>query len=133
MFVPSVVTVKMKKLLSKIETKIDTTGKETNNCIGKVFTVGRQTVTVEDVLAEGEQFSFAYMPTSTCHVVCFTGGFAIVYLVKGSGGTRYALKRMYVNNEPDLNVAKREIQIAVMFKTLPPSILLLSIIQYVAE
>lgn len=41
-----------------------------------------------------------------------TGGFAIVFLVKASGG-RYALKRMYVNNEHDLNVCKREIQIAV--------------------
>ena len=40
------------------------------------------------------------------------GGFAIVFLVK-SLGTRYALKRMYVNNEHDLNVCKREIQIAV--------------------
>ncbi|KYB28782.1 AP2-associated protein kinase 1-like Protein [Tribolium castaneum] len=82
----------MKKLFSKIETKIDNTSKEGNSYIGKVFTVGRQTVTVEDILAEG--------------------GFAIVYLVKGTNGTRYALKRMYVNNEQDLNVAKREIQIA---------------------
>ncbi|CAH0546099.1 unnamed protein product [Brassicogethes aeneus] len=82
----------MKKLFSKIETKIDNTSREANNFIGKVFTVGRHTVTVEDVLAEG--------------------GFAIVYLVKSNSGTRYALKRMYVNNEPDLNVCKREIQIA---------------------
>lgn len=43
----------------------------------------------------------------------FLGGFAIVYLVRASNGTRMALKRMYVNNEQDLNVAKREIQIAV--------------------
>lgn len=42
----------------------------------------------------------------------FAGGFAIVFLVKASSG-RYALKRMYVNNEHDLNVCKREIQIAV--------------------
>lgn len=42
------------------------------------------------------------------------GGFAIVFLVKSSSG-RYALKRMYVNNEHDLNVCKREIQIAVSF------------------
>lgn len=45
--------VKMKKLFSKIETKIDNTSKETNNYIGKVFTVGRLAVTVEDILAEG--------------------------------------------------------------------------------
>nr|XP_022917982.1 AP2-associated protein kinase 1 isoform X2 [Onthophagus taurus] len=82
----------MKKLFSKIETKIETTGKEVNNFVGKVFTVGRHTVTVEEVLAEG--------------------GFAIVFLVKGNNGSKYALKRMYVNNEQDLNVAKREIQIA---------------------
>lgn len=38
----------------------------------------------------------------------------MVFLVKGNkDGTRYALKRLYVNNEQDLNVAKREIQIAV--------------------
>lgn len=37
----------------------------------------------------------------------------MVFLAKGSGGIRYALKRMYVNNEHDLNIAKREIQIAV--------------------
>lgn len=39
----------------------------------------------------------------------------MVFLVKGnSGSARYALKRLYVNNEHDLNVAKREIQIAVI-------------------
>ncbi|KAF5290296.1 hypothetical protein FQR65_LT11630 [Abscondita terminalis] len=78
----------MKKLFSKI----DNTTKETNNVFGKQFVVGRLSVTVEEVLAEG--------------------GFAIVYLVKANNGARYALKRMYVNNEQDLNVAKREIQIA---------------------
>ncbi|KAK2582001.1 hypothetical protein KPH14_002434 [Odynerus spinipes] len=77
----------MKKLFSKIEN----TSKEPNSYLGKVFVVGRYTVTVEEVLAEG--------------------GFAIVFLVKASSG-RYALKRMYVNNEHDLNVCKREIQIA---------------------
>lgn len=44
----------------------------------------------------------------------FPGGFAMVFLVKSNNGSaRYALKRMYVNNDYDLNVAKREIQIAV--------------------
>jgi AP2-associated kinase len=47
-------------------------------------------------------------------VYSFVGGFAVVFLVKAnSSGVRYALKRMYVNNEHDLNVSKREIQIAV--------------------
>ncbi|KAG1676273.1 AP2-associated protein kinase 1 [Nymphon striatum] len=76
----------MKKLLSK------QTGKEQNAFVGKVFNVGRFNVVVEDVIAEG--------------------GFAFVFLVKASNGVRYALKRMYVNNEQDLNVCKREIQIA---------------------
>lgn len=43
----------MKKLFSKIETKIENTAKETNNYVGKVFLVGRTSVTVEEVLAEG--------------------------------------------------------------------------------
>jgi len=46
----------------------------------------------------------------------------MVFLARGNGGgsassTKYALKRMYVNNEHDLNVAKREIQIAVRNKS----------------
>uniref|UniRef100_UPI00398E8732 AP2-associated protein kinase 1-like isoform X2 n=1 Tax=Pristiophorus japonicus TaxID=55135 RepID=UPI00398E8732 len=59
--------------------------------IGRVFSVGRQQVTVEEVVAEG--------------------GFAIVFLVKTHNGVKSALKRMYVNNEHDLSVCKREIQI----------------------
>uniref|UniRef100_A0A1L8DHK2 Putative serine/threonine protein kinase/tgf-beta stimulated factor n=1 Tax=Nyssomyia neivai TaxID=330878 RepID=A0A1L8DHK2_9DIPT len=86
----------MKKIFSKFEKneKLENvTTKESSNYIGKTFVVGRATVTVEDILAEG--------------------GFAMVFLVKSnSGSARYALKRMYVNNDYDLNVAKREIQIA---------------------
>uniref|UniRef100_A0A671SCF3 non-specific serine/threonine protein kinase n=1 Tax=Sinocyclocheilus anshuiensis TaxID=1608454 RepID=A0A671SCF3_9TELE len=61
------------------------------NFIGRAFTVGRHHVTVEETLAEG--------------------GFAIVFLVRTNQGVRCALKRMYVNNEYDLQVCKREIQI----------------------
>ncbi|XP_041825723.1 AP2-associated protein kinase 1-like isoform X2 [Melanotaenia boesemani] len=61
------------------------------NYIGRAFTVGRHQVTVEEIIAEG--------------------GFAIVFLVKTNQGVRCALKRMYVNNEYDLQVCKREIQI----------------------
>nr|XP_018905548.1 PREDICTED: serine/threonine-protein kinase sel-5 [Bemisia tabaci] len=85
-------SVKMKKLFSKIDSRIDSTPKEPNNYVGKSFTVGRTNVVVEDVIAEG--------------------GFAVVFLVKGSKGKRFALKRLFVNNEYDLNIAKREIQIA---------------------
>lgn len=35
--------------------------------------------------------------------------------MKGKSNTTYALKRMYVNNEQDLAVCKREIQITVSF------------------
>ncbi|XP_069003272.1 AP2-associated protein kinase 1-like [Embiotoca jacksoni] len=61
------------------------------NFIGRGFTVGRHQVTVEEIIAEG--------------------GFAIVFLVRTNQGVRCALKRMYVNNEHDLQVCKREIQI----------------------
>ncbi|XP_044029574.1 AP2-associated protein kinase 1-like isoform X2 [Siniperca chuatsi] len=61
------------------------------NFIGRAFTVGRHQVTVDEIIAEG--------------------GFAIVFLVRTNQGVRCALKRMYVNNEHDLQVCKREIQI----------------------
>lgn len=44
-----------------------------------------------------------------------TGGFAIVFLVRTHQGVRCALKRMYVNNEYDLQVCNREIQIMVRY------------------
>ncbi|XP_068021871.1 BMP-2-inducible protein kinase isoform X2 [Melanerpes formicivorus] len=59
--------------------------------LGKVLTVGRYQVTPEELLAEG--------------------GFSTVFLVRSQGGPRCALKRMYVNNVPDLNICKREITI----------------------
>ncbi|KAF3702079.1 AP2-associated protein kinase 1 [Channa argus] len=61
------------------------------NFIGRNFAVGRHQVTVEEIIAEG--------------------GFAIVFLVRTNQGVRCALKRMYVNNEHDLQVCNREIQI----------------------
>lgn len=43
-----------------------------------------------------------------------SGGFAIVFLARClTNNTRFALKRMYVNNDHDLEVSKREIQILV--------------------
>lgn len=84
----------MKKFISKFETKNEATpSKETNSFVGKTFKLSRDNVvTVEEVLAEG--------------------GFAVVFLVKGSNGQRFALKRLYVNNEHDLGVCNREIKIA---------------------
>ena len=43
----------MKKLFSKKENKNDTSA-ESNSYVGKVFVVGRQSVTVEEVIAEGK-------------------------------------------------------------------------------
>lgn len=63
----------MKKLFSKID---NTAAKETNSYLGKVFVVGRHTVTVEEVLAEGDLFYFLsplFAPTrslSLARVVC---------------------------------------------------------------
>uniref|UniRef100_A0A182PAF1 non-specific serine/threonine protein kinase n=1 Tax=Anopheles epiroticus TaxID=199890 RepID=A0A182PAF1_9DIPT len=88
----------MKKFISKFETKNEPTStssssRETNSFVGKTFKLSKENVvTVEEVLAEG--------------------GFAVVFLVKGSKGERYALKRLYVNNEYDLGVCNREIKIA---------------------
>lgn len=59
--------------------------------IGKTFQVGRYSVVVDDVIAEG--------------------GFAVVFLVKAQNGSRLALKRMYVNNDRDLAVCQKEIKI----------------------
>mgnify|MGYP000167923118 CR=1 FL=1 len=61
--------------------------------LGKIFNIGQYLCTVEDIIAEG--------------------GFSLVFLVKANNGIRYALKRLYVNNEQDLSICKREIDIAV--------------------
>uniref|UniRef100_A0A8C1ZXV0 non-specific serine/threonine protein kinase n=1 Tax=Cyprinus carpio TaxID=7962 RepID=A0A8C1ZXV0_CYPCA len=55
-------------------------------------------------------FSISAKPPKLC-VFAFVGGFAIVFLVRTNQGVRCALKRMYVNNEHDLQVCNREIQI----------------------
>uniref|UniRef100_A0A4W5RUQ3 non-specific serine/threonine protein kinase n=1 Tax=Hucho hucho TaxID=62062 RepID=A0A4W5RUQ3_9TELE len=62
-----------------------------SNYVGKVFAVGRYQVTVEELIAEG--------------------GFSVVFLARTHSGMRCALKRMNVNNVPDLNIYKREITI----------------------
>ncbi|XP_071536903.1 uncharacterized protein Nak isoform X2 [Panulirus ornatus] len=82
--------------MKKLFNRKDLTNKDQSHSsfLGKVFVVGCNTVTVEEVIAEG--------------------GFALVFLVKGSGGVRYALKRLSVNNEHDLEVARNEINIAKM-------------------
>ncbi|XP_041435787.1 BMP-2-inducible protein kinase isoform X2 [Xenopus laevis] len=59
--------------------------------VGRCFFIGHFQVTVEELLAEG--------------------GFSTVFIVRTHGGIRCALKRMYVNNVPDLNICKREITI----------------------
>ncbi|RWS25733.1 AP2-associated protein kinase 1-like protein, partial [Leptotrombidium deliense] len=83
--------------------------------IGKCFTVGRTVVSVEDIIAEG--------------------GFALVFLVKSnSNSNRYALKRMFVNNDHDLDVCRTEIQIASMVAGHKNCICLVdSTINYVGE
>jgi len=83
----------MKKIFGKIDNRRDEKENEKahSSYIGKKFTIGRHTVVIEDVVAEG--------------------GFAIVFLVKSATGARLALKRMCVNNEKDLTVCKREINI----------------------
>ncbi|KAL5281342.1 BMP2K family protein [Megaselia abdita] len=82
----------MKKIFSKFDKneKLESTSKI--NYTGKVFNVGKIKIEIEETICEG--------------------GFAIVFLARClANNTRYALKRMYVNNEHDLEVSKREIQI----------------------
>ncbi|XP_066511714.1 BMP-2-inducible protein kinase-like [Hoplias malabaricus] len=62
-----------------------------SNFVGRVFAIGRYQVTVEELIAEG--------------------GFSMVFLARTHSGVRCALKRMYVNNVPDLSIFKREITI----------------------
>jgi len=83
----------MKKIFGKIDHRRDDKENEKahSSFIGKKFVVGKHPVVVEDVIAEG--------------------GFAIVFLVKSSSGAKLALKRMCVNNDKDLSVCKREINI----------------------
>ncbi|CAF4968627.1 unnamed protein product, partial [Rotaria sp. Silwood1] len=59
--------------------------------IGKILIINQYQVIVEDILGQG--------------------GFAFVFLVRSLNQQRYALKRMYVNNERDLIVCQREISI----------------------
>jgi len=85
----------MKKIFGKIDTRGAREEKENEKAhssfIGKKYVIGKHTVVVEDVLAEG--------------------GFAIVFLVRSSKGEKLALKRMCVNNDKDLSVCRREINI----------------------
>ena len=76
-------------------------GSGAQGTLGGPWTVGRHTVTAEEIIAEG--------------------GFGVVFLVRGQtstkeGGTEkrhFALKRLFVNNERDLAICKREIAIVV--------------------
>ena len=98
----------MKKIFNKNQDNINVY----SNFIGKIFQVNKYNVQIDDVIAEG-------INTLLINIIKYIyfylkGGFAIVFLVKClSKGNKYALKRMYVNNEDDLNVCKREIQIIV--------------------
>ena len=65
--------------------------------IGRTLTINQHQVVVEDILGQG--------------------GFAFVFLVRSLNQQRYALKRMYVNNERDLIVCQREISILKEFSS----------------
>ncbi|CAF3891166.1 unnamed protein product [Rotaria sordida] len=67
--------------------------------IGKILTINYNQFIVEDILGQG--------------------GFAFVFLVRSFNQQRYALKRMYVNNQRDLHVCQREISIIKEFSSHP--------------
>ncbi|CAF0799357.1 unnamed protein product [Brachionus calyciflorus] len=69
---------------------------EHSKFIGKCYQLSKHQVVIEDVIAEG--------------------GFSIVFLVRSNqNGKKYALKRMYVNNEHDLEACRLEIKIIKTF------------------
>lgn len=74
----------------------------------------------KDCLCSGDTFHVSWIQNEIPFSPVFkdldfllAGGFAIVFLVRTHQGLRCAMKRMYVNNEDDLQVCKREIQIMV--------------------
>lgn len=69
--------------------------------------------TTEECLAWTCTFKMYVFILYFLYLFLFAGGFAIVFLVRTHQGHRCALKRMYVNNEHDLQVCKLEIQIMV--------------------
>lgn len=74
----------------------NTISAEHSRFIGKSYQLSKHQVIIEDVIAEG--------------------GFSIVFVAKSShNGKKYALKRMCVNNEADLEACRLEIQIIVFF------------------
>ena len=82
--------------------------------VGRVYHVDEYRLTVEDVIAEGRN---SVPNLALCEfdqdILFRIGGFAVVMLVKSSSGQRFALKRLAVNNEQDLYLAKQEIAITV--------------------
>jgi serine/threonine protein kinase len=75
------------------------TNMDITSYIGKMLTINQHQVIVEDILGQG--------------------GFAFVFLVRSFNQhqQRYALKRMYVNNERDLIICQREISILKEFSS----------------
>ncbi|CAF0888513.1 unnamed protein product [Adineta steineri] len=67
--------------------------------IGKILTINHHQVIVEDILGQG--------------------GFAFVFLVRSYNQQKYALKRMYVNNQRDLQICQREISFVKEFSSHP--------------
>lgn len=77
---------KMKKIFSKFEKneKIESANRETNSYVGKVFTVGRTTVTVEDILAEGNfVFSIHTSYRIAALSVALYNNASVVYILVG--------------------------------------------------
>eukprot|EP00112_Aurelia_sp_Birch-Aquarium-sp1_P008253 Seg1904.6 transcript_id=Seg1904.6/GoldUCD/mRNA.D3Y31 product="AP2-associated protein kinase 1" protein_id=Seg1904.6/GoldUCD/D3Y31 len=69
-------------------------GNDKSSWVGKSLLVGRHQCLIEELIAEG--------------------GFALVFLVKSSGGQRYALKRLSVNEMTNLEMCKQEIDVLKM-------------------
>lgn len=66
----------MKRLFSRSNPKGDQSSKEPNSFIGKVFNVGRFTVTVEDIIAEG---NIKHLCVCAFHISMFLNFASTIY------------------------------------------------------
>jgi len=91
----------MKKIFSKFEKneKIETANKESNNYVGKGFVVGRVSVTVEDILAEGKILYKIINMCITNVLLLFKDTIMFYYDFKSYKDNRNLVKKTYISNK----------------------------------
>jgi len=77
----------------------------------KSFKINKRKFYVERLIGEGKARLLSTYGVN--YIKLYLGSSAVVYEVRSQDGTSYALKRIIVNNLPDLILAKQEIAITV--------------------